>query len=69
MPRGVQATGAEIDADASQLALETYGGQIEDGDREGDQTLALCLAARALCDRLHEVAEAVRENTYASAGV
>jgi hypothetical protein len=44
--------GADSDADSAQASLQTYGGQIEDGKRE-NLALAVCLAADAVCARLH----------------
>ena len=42
------------DAEAAQAALQTYGGQVEDGIHE-DKTvaLAICLAADAICEYLN----------------
>jgi len=46
--------GAEQDADSAQSSLQSYGGQIEDGIHEDKAVaLALCLAADAICSRLH----------------
>jgi hypothetical protein len=45
---------ADGSADRSQNALQTYGGNVEDGAvDERTVALALCLAADAICDRLH----------------
>lgn len=46
------ARGAAIAAESAQGALETYMGQVEDGDRTADPSFVVGLAAVALCAHL-----------------
>jgi hypothetical protein len=43
---------ATIEADDAARACETYGAQLEDGDREGSAALAMLLASRSITTEL-----------------
>jgi hypothetical protein len=48
------------DAEAAQAALQTYGGQVEDGIHEDKAVaLAVCLSADAICEYLAALVRAV----------
>jgi hypothetical protein len=49
---------AEAEADRAQNALQVYGGNVEDSAAD-DRTVALavCLAADALCARIHALGQ------------
>jgi hypothetical protein len=49
------------DAEAAQAALQTYGGNVEDGASDERTTaLAICLAADAICEYLNALVRAAK---------
>lgn len=58
--RGSAMTDLLADAEAAQASLQRYGGNVEDGGRDGRTVaLAICLAADAVCEYLGALVRAV----------